>query len=158
MAGVNKDEGSILVPRALMKHSTFTKQDFIKFVYTIDFALFHNIDVDNVTQFYLSDVNDNDSETIKWKFYDFFGDILIKCPTYLFAKRYAEHSSDKTKLYFYELTHAFNLTDKDLGIFHGAELWYLFGQPLLDPTHFSQEDKEFSAQVIEFWTNFAKHG
>ena len=117
---------------------------------------FHNIDVENITEFYLRNVSPNDSEAIKSRISDFFGDLLMKCPTYLFAKRYAEHSSDKTKVFFYELTHA----SGSEAVYHAADVLFVFGLPLIgaDWGLFSEEDKQISKIIIQYWTHFAKHG
>ena len=103
MAGITKDEGSMLSllfsPDILTKY--MTKEDFIKSVEMSKKLYFHDLNVKNITDFYLNNVNTNDSNAVKWKIWDFTGDVLIKCPTYLFAKRYAEHSSTETNVFFY---------------------------------------------------------
>jgi para-nitrobenzyl esterase len=50
-----------------------------------------------------------------------------------------------------------DVSDEQLGVPHGAELYYVFGfmEPLLG---FADEDRAFSDQIITYWTNFAKTG
>ena len=167
LAGVTKNEGSTLVyySNPQLFNKTLTKDDFKSFVQLSD-NIFHNIDIKNITKFYMNDINDNDSEAIKWKFYDFYGDILIVCPTYLFAKRYAQHSTRRDNVFFYEFTYTVDKEiEKQFGVYHGSELPFVFGLPLTgsagplpNATHFSKKDIEFSKQIIKYWTNFAKYG
>ena len=155
MAGITRDEGTTLVSEVYPEffvNRTISKEAFKEFVREANND-FHNIDIENITEYYLRNINSNDTEVIQSRLFDFFGDFLIKCPTYLFAKRYAEHSSDKTRVFFYELTYAMGSEV----IFHAADLLYLFGYPL-SGDQFPKEDKEFSKTIINYWTNFAKHG
>ena len=102
----------------------------------------------------------NDSDAIKWKLSDFVGDLMMKCPTYHFAKRYAEQSSDETNVFFYELTHKASdmIKGLDLGIYHGADIELVFGSLLLKPETTSEENIRFSKEVMKLWTDFAKYG
>ena len=106
MAGVTKDEGSPLVSVMLnnISYKTLTKEVFKEFVSKLK-EFFHNLNVESVVDFYLNNTDLKDPNAIKWKMNQFLGDILLKCPTYLFAKQYAEHSSEETGVYFYGLTH-----------------------------------------------------
>jgi para-nitrobenzyl esterase len=50
-----------------------------------------------------------------------------------------------------------DISIEKLGVPHGSELYYVFGfmEALLG---FDDEDREFSDQIISYWTNFAKTG
>ena len=161
MAGVTKDEGSILAflnfPNLFNK--TITEEDFEEFIDKLN-PQFHNLNAKQIKDFYLKNVNKNSSDAIKWKMYDLYGDLLLKCPTYLFAKRYAERSSNETNVFFYELTHQAKgaAYEHEFGVYHGADIDFVFGLPLRKPNDYSEEDIEFSKQVIKYWTHFAKYG
>jgi carboxylesterase type B len=45
-----------------------------------------------------------------------------------------------------------------MGIYHGAELEFVFGLPFLDPESSSEIDRNLSKNVMSLWTNFAKTG
>ena len=96
----------------------------------------------------------------KHKIWDFFGDLVIKCPTYLFAKRYAEQSSHDSNVYFYEFTHSLKqlIPGVDLGVYHGSDLFFLFGLPLLEPKTTSEANIRFTKDIVIQWTDFAKYG
>ena len=168
LAGVTKDEGPTLAITTIPQYfgnRTLIKEDFSSFV-KITNGLFHNIDIKNITQFYMNGINDNDSEAIKRKFFDFFGDIAIKCPTYWFAKRYAQHSKHRENVFFYELTYtADKEIEKKLGVIHSSDVQFVFGHPLIASDRtvqnsilYTKQDIEFSKQIIKYWTNFAKYG
>ena len=160
MAGVTKDEGStlsVLIEDLSNRH--LTKEDFLTFINKTD-RMFHDLNVENLETFYLRKTNLNDSDAIKWKAFDFFSDLSIKCPTYLFAKQYAERSSSKTNVFFYELTHS-DLgpkVEKQLGIIHASDIDFMFGIPLVRPQSHTKEDFELSREMVRMWTDFAKTG
>ena len=159
IAGITKDEGSNMASLYFEDPlKNFTKDDFIEFV-KLTSSTFPNMNLDQVTGFYLKNTNLNDSDAIKWKIFDFYGDILIKCPTYMFAKRYAEQSVPETNVFFYELTYTTNeiYNGQNMGVRHGAEIEFVFGLLLLE-TNTSETDIEFSKRVVKYWTDFAKYG
>ena len=46
-----------------------------------------------------------------------------------------------------------------MGIFHGADIVYTFGFPLLLPENFTTAaDINFNKEIMTMWTNFAKTG
>ena len=136
-----------------------TKDDFIAFIKEFNVKI-HNLDADNITRFYLKNVELNNSDAVLAGVAEYFGDALIKCPTYLFAKRYAERSA-KRNVFVYELTHRmFNNSHPEFwGVHHGCDIPFVFGIPL-QPSHNTilEVDIEFSKQVIKWWTDFAKYG
>ena len=66
MAGVTKDEGTAVTlsfyPEFAAKTPTY--EVFNEFVIEVN-KTYHNIDVKNITEFYLRDVNPNESEAIR---------------------------------------------------------------------------------------------
>ena len=170
IAGLVPDEGPVLAydwdPKFFEKH--LTEEDFVTFA-NRENKIYHNIDIEKAKKFYLEGANLSDSEAIKWRIYDFYGDIVHKCPTYLFAKRYAERSTDKSNIYFYEFDykarekslHRTTFSEAQLesfGISHGSEVPFVFGLPLLKPNYKYQDELEFSRRVVKMWTDFAKEG
>ena len=137
-----------------------TKKDFVDFVQSVKNHQLPGISVENVTEYYLKNVNTSNSEAIKFKIWDFYGDIFMKCPTYLFAKTYAKKSTNKTNVYFYEWTHTKGTAEqeKKSGVPHGAEVGFVFGLDLLAPNSVSKENLELTKNVVKYWTNFAKYG
>ena len=50
-----------------------------------------------------------------------------------------------------------NIPGEELGVPHGSELFYVFGF-IKELLGFDDEDRQFSDQIISYWTNFAKTG
>ncbi|CAG2119951.1 unnamed protein product, partial [Medioppia subpectinata] len=86
------------------------------------------------------------------------------CPTYLFAKRFAQTVKESQRVYFYELLYKSewfakqNNCSATMGICHSMEIPFVFGLPLLDPHNYSPEDINYSNVVMKMWTTFAKTG
>ena len=162
MAGVTKNEGSLLALTQMpsLFNKTLTEEDFKQFIGIVNTNMFHNLNATKIIDYYLKNVDKKSSDAIKWRIIDFYGHLLIQCPTYLFAKEYAERSSNGTNVFFYELTHTSKSAAlvKKFGVDHGAELDFVFGLPLLKPKNYTQDDFDFSKQVMKYWTDFAKYG
>ncbi|CAG2173240.1 unnamed protein product, partial [Oppiella nova] len=169
MAGVNRNEGSLLALGGFSQlHHNITDKDFDDMVIKTNTS-YHGLDLQQIRQFYLKDVNKNhSSDELRQAFYAFFGDIHVKCPTYLTAKNYAAKSSSKNGVYMYELTYESQFAkimgcdEKTMGICHGSELEFVYGLPLwvdkLYPKTHTQLDVDFSLYVMKLWTDFAKYG
>ena len=50
------------------------------------------------------------------------------------------------------------LPGDEAGAFHSSELWYIFGTLDRAWRPFVEADHQLSTQMIDYWTNFAKHG
>jgi carboxylesterase type B len=161
MAGVTRDEGTLLVYIYFpIMQKTFNKTDIIDLMKSVTHP---SIYTETAPKFYLSNIDSNNEIALIQSFSQFYGDIIITCPTYFFAKKFVENSP-KEKVFFYELTYARNdskdyrCDTKLMGICHGAELEFVFGLPFLDPESSSEVDRNFSKKVMSLWTNFAKTG
>ncbi|CAG2174530.1 unnamed protein product, partial [Oppiella nova] len=171
MAGVNRNEGSKLAYGAFPQlHSNITDKDFDDLVVAIN-SSYHGLKLPNLRQFYLKDDHKNhSSDVLRQAFYDLFGDVGIKCPTYLTAKQYANYaikSGSKSGVYMYELTYQSQFAKilgcgENMGICHESDVEFVFGLPLwvdkLYPKTHTQLDVDFSLYVMKLWTDFAKYG
>ncbi|CAG2182069.1 unnamed protein product [Oppiella nova] len=163
IAGVTRNEGSLLSNWFYPElHGNFTEQEFRDLVQESDF-LFHGIPVQNVTDYYLRNVNTSDSQALKHAFYNYFGDILMKCPTYLFAKQFAINAKNTShNVYYYELTYQaqdvaiYGCVEETMGICHMSDVEFVFGQFEYNLT--TPLDLKFSAEIMQMWTQFAKNG
>lgn len=45
-----------------------------------------------------------------------------------------------------------------MGVLHGDEIMFIFGETLKPKSNFSHADKRLSARMMTYWTNFAKTG
>ena len=113
----------------------------------------------NISVEYLKNLNYSEPNAVRFALFKSFGDLAIACPTYFFAKLFSQVSDPKTNTFLYELTHSSNgkQFEDSLGVIHSADLAFVFGAPLLTPTA-TEEDRQFSAVVMKYWTDFAKYG
>ncbi|XP_054165692.1 cholinesterase-like, partial [Oppia nitens] len=108
--------------------------------------------------------NKTGTHDLLWAEFDVFGDLMMACPTYQFAKNYAQHTSaEHSNVYFYEITYHRTYSKGDpleyFDVSHGADLPFVFGLPLIDPQKTDTEnDIKFTRDVMKMWTNFAKYG
>ena len=163
---MNRDKGSTLVAPEMPEiyYKNLSKENFAKFYNRMGemTGVFRNMNLKNITDFYFNETryNMSDSGVVQQQMFNFFGDVFIKCPTYRFAKRYAEQSKPASNIIFYELTYTLSeyLNGQYVGVAHGAEIPFVFGQLLLEPKTISAKDIEFSENVMKLWTDFAKYG
>ncbi|XP_054165680.1 acetylcholinesterase-like [Oppia nitens] len=158
IAGLTKDEGQGFIDKINVTIDTFKSN-----IKPYD-NVFHNLNADSITEFYLKNVNKTSQPAVQHAFGDFVGDILIKCPTYHFAKQVAKQLSNTTRnVYFYELTYANLFISSLIGcksgdVCHGLDLDFVFGLPLLIPEYHKPKDIFFAQQIMKMWTDFAKTG
>ncbi|XP_054161576.1 acetylcholinesterase-like [Oppia nitens] len=164
LAGVTADEGQGLLTSLINPNDTVTADVFKMYVKLVN-SVFHNIDVETVSEFYLKSINRTDSRALKHRFGDLAGDLMLKCPTYLFAKQLARQRQPANNVYFYELTYASDLFERlnncdpvvD-GVCHSADIPFVFGLPYLYPEGYEKEDYYFTRWSMKWWTDFVKNG
>ncbi|CAG2173268.1 unnamed protein product, partial [Oppiella nova] len=168
IAGINSNEGSILSAKHLPPFDETMTIDHFKHGVQVADKMFHGLDVQKVVDYYLKGIDTNNSSAVRRAFYEFYGDIQMKYPTYLFAKLFAINTQKSGKnVYFYELTYQsqafadiFKCGDEMSSVAHGMDIPIIFGWGLTpDRAHlFSDTDAQFSRDVMRMWTNFAKYG
>ncbi|CAG2108782.1 unnamed protein product [Medioppia subpectinata] len=167
MAGINSTEGSVLSRLLIPKDKeVYTLTDFESGVKASD-DTFHGIDANKVMDCYLKGVYTSSTPALKRAFYEFYGDLFMKYPTYLFARQMATTVGNRHNIYFYELSYQsqfyakqFQCDDKESAVGHGMDIPFVFGIPLspLSADFFAETDRQFSRDVMQMWTNFAKYG
>lgn len=85
------------------------------------------------------------------------GDYFFTCNVNEFAYHYARTGNN---VYMYYFTHrsSQHYWPKWMGVLHGDEISFLFGQPLNPKYEYTAEEKEFSRKMMAYWANFAKTG
>ncbi|CAG2101805.1 unnamed protein product [Medioppia subpectinata] len=106
LSGIVQNEGTSLAQMVApgIQNMTITVEKFAELV-NASKALFYGLNKTTITEFYVKHVNNSDPQAMRQAYYDYYGDLLIKCPTYLFAKKYQELSAGKSNAHFYELTY-----------------------------------------------------
>lgn len=86
-----------------------------------------------------------------------FGDLNFVCPTIHFAERFALAG---LPVYQYRFEHRTtnHYWPEWIGVMHGEEINYVFGEPLDPRKNYTRIEKKFSKKIMKYWTNFAKTG
>ncbi|XP_014679984.1 PREDICTED: acetylcholinesterase-like, partial [Priapulus caudatus] len=85
------------------------------------------------------------------------GDYYFTCNVNRFASAYA---GDGQGVYMYYFTHrsSQNQWPKWMGVMHGDEINYVFGEPMNADLPYTADERELSRRIMSYWTNFAKTG
>jgi len=114
----------------------------------------------SVYDFYISNIDESNQIALRQRFSAIYSDLLILCPTYYFAKAYAEASlSDKT--YFYVSTYKSKHTrcNQDwMSVCHIDDMPFMMGTPIAQKSSFNATDYDYSLMVTQMLTDFAKTG
>ncbi|CAG2112818.1 unnamed protein product [Medioppia subpectinata] len=127
---------------------------------------FHQINTQNVTDFYLKNVNTTDESALFWAFHRFASDMALNCPTYLFGQQFSRNVKNNARnVQFYELNYghrsnieAFGYDPDTMRIDHNIDMPYVFGIPFNHGWAYSKHDRDYSINLMRLWTNFAKYG
>ena len=82
---MNRNEGSLIVNliKSLINAQLDLGHDYIfDLLVIVTINIFKGINEEKVKEFYLKNVNKSDEQAVEMAFYDFLGDLVLKCPTY----------------------------------------------------------------------------
>ena len=87
------------------------------------------------------------------------GDFAFKCPVIKFAQSFAKARKGSPPVYMYSFEHrtAVNPWPEWAGVLHADEIEYILGATIMEPGR-TADEKGLSYSMMEYWTNFAKHG
>ena len=113
--------------------------------------------LDAIIHFYTPWINPDNQTLLRDRIGDSLGDLNFVCPTVDLAEHYARDNLD---VYFYEFRHRYSVNPWPpwMGVMHGDEIFFVFGEPLNNSKGYTHEEKKLSKKVMEFWSNFAKTG
>ncbi|XP_076332894.1 acetylcholinesterase-like [Tachypleus tridentatus] len=85
------------------------------------------------------------------------GDYHFTCSVNEFAYRYAETGNE---VYMYYFTHrsSVNPWPEWMGVMHGDEIPFVFGEPLNPTNGYNEQEKVLAKRIMRYWANFAKTG
>ena len=165
MAGVMRNEGTPMALRTFPQYANnLTEDSFIKLALAAFEMELRGADPKNITDYYLENVFSINPQSLWKAFNDIYGDILMTCPTYQFAKQFSQNTP-KSNVFFYELTYQSSkpfLHECDgntMSVCHASDVTSVFGLPLTEPQNSRlQIERDFSRQILKFWITFAKTG
>ncbi|XP_054159712.1 acetylcholinesterase-1-like [Oppia nitens] len=116
------------------------------------FSVMKVSNIKKVADFYTKGLKDSDGVMLKKAVANSFGDYQLTCPTISFGSKMVLSG----KAYSYKLT--FSTRHDWTGVQHGDDIQYVFGGPLRNSNHYSDDVKHLSHTFINIWTTFAKTG
>ncbi|CAG0895150.1 unnamed protein product, partial [Cyprideis torosa] len=85
------------------------------------------------------------------------GDFHFTCSVNEVAHRYAQYKQAVFMYYFMQRSSTSPWPDW-MGVLHGDEINFVFGEPLDPSKGYSKEDVELSRRILRYWANFARTG
>ncbi len=85
------------------------------------------------------------------------GDFGFTCNVNEFAHTYAA-AGEMVYYYYFTYRYSSNPWPTWMGVLHGDEIVFTFGDPLKPGLNYSREEVDLSREMMTYWTNFAKTG
>ncbi|XP_037075227.1 acetylcholinesterase-like [Pollicipes pollicipes] len=106
---------------------------------------------------YTNWVNPEDPESNLDAIDKMVGDYQFTCGVNDFTETYAK-AGNPVFMYYFRQRAATSPWPKWMGVLHGDEIAYVFGEPLNPTKRFSADDAKLSVKMMRYWANFAKTG
>ena len=168
LLGSNFNEGSFfliyeLVEFLKLNHSSMTREQFTASIKRL-FTYYESYpDVINsfgleAILFQYSNWLDLDDQLANIKALDnAVGDCHFICHVNYFGHNYAI-AGENVYMYYFTQRYSSNPWPRWMGVLHGDELIFTFGDPLKPGLNYTYEEKDLSREMMRYWTNFAKTG
>ena len=85
------------------------------------------------------------------------GDCHFTCHVNYFQHHYAS-AGENVYAYYFTQQYQSNPWPKWMGVLHGDEILFVFGEAYKQGRNFTKDEKDLSMQMMRYWTNFAKTG
>ncbi|HRP32671.1 MAG TPA: carboxylesterase family protein [Agriterribacter sp.] len=145
LIGTNSDEGAFFVrPVAVEEYHKQMTERFGPFA-------------ERVLELYPAKSNDETRTALA----DIFRESAFAWSTYAWANLQSKTGKSNVYVYYFDREQPVNpnMPFKIRGAAHANEINYVFGKlDVQQPNPFTDEDKKLSAQMVKYWTNFAKTG
>lgn len=161
LIGVTRDEGSMLL--TFMRSDIFgavgEKVDSNSFndaeAQQLVTSLLHFETSKDFTQSYFEKVKEGSRYTYLNALSDLVGDFMLTCGA-VFQADYHSLQNQPAYFYIFDYRPPSSPFAEWMGVFHTAELPYVFGNPI--GKTFTDFEDEFSKDIMDMWTTFAKTG
>jgi len=114
-------------------------------------------DASKVIQRYLSSEESLDSVGVQGVLDEILNDVYFQCGN----RHFADYFSRVQTTYRYVFNHKPEGGAQHLGVYHAAELPFVFGKPFpgqLMASYFTSEEQKLSETINRYWSEFAHHG
>ncbi|RWS25045.1 Acetylcholinesterase-like protein, partial [Leptotrombidium deliense] len=133
-----------------------SREDFVKAIRELN-PYVSKIAQDAIIFQYTNWINPDDKIQNRDAIDKLVGDYHFTCHVSELAYRYALNGND---VYHYYYTHRSTQHPwpQWMGVMHGDEISFIFGEPLNPALGYTKDEKDFSKRIMRFWANFAKTG
>lgn len=166
MTGNTKDDGSLqtmrVYPTQIPRANPYSDyQTFLNKIARFSYTYTNDVIVDAIAQQYVDweDVDDPNKNYF-YKFIELITDEGFHCPTEHTARTYAMSGNNVYRYYFNFLRAGTIQFPPWYGVGHDNDLPYVFAyfmNPRVEAT-FTPQEKDFSLELMKYYTNFAKTG
>ncbi|KPM10761.1 acetylcholinesterase-like protein 4 [Sarcoptes scabiei] len=162
LMGSNKEEGSYFIVYQLnhlfntSEDIYLTREEYAESIRALTPNV-HPIGQDAIIHKYTDWLNPDDPIQNRDAIDKIVGDYHFTCQVNKMADRYASVGNE---VYMYYFTHrsSRNPWPKWMGTMHGDEINFIFGEPLIPNSGYTEEEVALSKQIMKCWANFAKSG
>lgn len=161
LIGITKDDGNPLTvfgaPGLSVKNLSLITTEELKEGLKYYFPSADDLSVESMMLLYTDWDDDKNKEKNRKAMEQILRDKYFTCPLKYFANFAVE---TKNNVYVYEYDHRPSNEGfpEWMGVTHSAELPILFGQPLILPQNFSNQEQVFCRRLMKIWANFARKG
>ncbi|XP_053210266.1 acetylcholinesterase-like isoform X2 [Panonychus citri] len=126
--------------------------------------LFGSSSVDYFTDKYNISSLGNNSDELRLQLAKLVGDVILTCPTYIFARDLVKQNNINNVYGYYQSQRpsrspfSFMNENKWVPVTHSDDILFVFGYPLMEDEKYPNEDLILSSMMINIWTTFAKTG
>lgn len=85
------------------------------------------------------------------------GDYYFTCHVNEFAVQYAM-AGNAVYMYYFKQRSSVSSWPKWMGVIHGDEIGFVFGEPLNLAFNYTDKERELSRRMMRYWGNFVKYG
>ena len=169
LTGANKDEGNWLFVYAFPEYRNLTTRPEFDYDTYKDFlmSLYHfypqypatsSKSVMNAIQYRYTNWNQVDHSLKNFENFDeAASDFHFVCPVLDFATMYSLNEQDVFFYYFTQRSSR-HFWPEWMGVMHGDEISFVFGEPLNPVKNFTYGEKVLTRKIIKYWSNFARYG
>ena len=168
LIGSNLNEGAFFVIYELMDYYDLERQSMNsqQFQASIDTLFYHypqypheasKLVLDAIAFEYTNWLDPNDTYKNINALDKAVGDAYFTCAVNTFAHAYAS-AGEHVFYYYFTQRYRSNPWPPWMGVLHGDEILFAFGEPLKSSGNFTGGEKRLSRKMMQYWTNFAKTG
>ncbi len=107
---------------------------------------------------YLDWLNPRDSLKLIDSLDKMVGDFHFTCAVNELGYRYAEAGQNTVYMYYFKQRSSVSPWPPWMGVLHGDEIAFVFGEPLNPSKGYRREDVQLSRRMMRYWANFARTG